>query len=155
MQENRKAFTFLLFTTPLWALSMVCINELAQHYPKIVDMLPGFRVWYDLYSGRYLVSDSYGFIYPLLFLALLTTIFLRNTKVPLVEFAVLSILVPFIVLFIATIIGTLTPPPSAYRDDEVVTFFAFYVMPVTSFISGVTFYYLLSRITSGVYKMSG
>jgi len=154
MQKNIKAFLFLFFTTPLLALSMIGMNELAQYYPKIVDMLPGFRVWYDSHLGRYLVGDSYGFIYPILFLALLTVIFLWKTRFSLGDFIVLSILVPLIVLFTVTIISIFTLPSHAYRDDGVVTFFAFYVMPVTSFISGVTFYYLLSRITSGVYKMS-
>ena len=132
MKEYIKTIFFLLFTSPLWALTIIEISALAQHYPDIIDALPLVRVEYDSLSGRYLLGGSYELVYPTILLSLLTLLFLWRVKPLVREFVAFALTVPVMTITVSMIIGTVPSSPSTYRA-------------VISYSIGAILYYLLSK----------
>lgn len=145
MKEHIKTASFLLFASSLWFLTIFGINELAQRYPRAVDALPLVTVRYDSILGRYLLLGDYEIVYPTLLLIVLTVLFLWKSKVPLQEFGALAIFVPWITLIAAVVISSLSGR-SGHRDDGVVLLFAFYILPVVSFLLGAGAYVLCQKL---------
>ncbi|MDK2984196.1 MAG: hypothetical protein PWP19_1674 [Thermococcaceae archaeon] len=92
MEKSTKAFLFLILATPLWALIAFGIEKLESMYGKTS-------------------SEILFFVYPTLIVALITTIFLWKLRISLLEFAVMAVIAPLIVviaLSVVTMIGGLS-----------------------------------------------
>ena len=148
MKEHVKTSFFLLFTSPLWALTIFGITGLAQRYPHAIDVLPLITVHYDPISGEYLLSGDYELVYPTLLLLVLTLIFLWKTKVSLQKFGALALLVPLITL-IGAVVLSLISDHSGYRDDGMVLLVGFYIMPVISFLLGMAVCVICQKLIRG------
>ncbi|QDA31802.1 hypothetical protein FH039_09610 [Thermococcus indicus] len=145
MKGYWKIVLFLLFASPLWSITILGIDKLAQYYPHAMDAIPLISVQYDPISGRYLVRGSYELVYPTLLLLVFTLIFLWKTKVSLKEFGILALVIPLITLVFAFVISSLSNH-SGYSDNSLVLIVGAYIMPVVSFLLGKTLYQALKRV---------
>jgi len=130
MEKSTKAFLFLTLATPLWALIAFGIEKLESMYGKTSP-------------------EILFFVYPTLIVALITTIFLWKLRISLLEFAVMAIIAPLIVviaLSVVTMIGGLRSGYYHSDNSGVFVFFLFYLFPVVSFLLGGFVYHTIARL---------
>ncbi|USS40176.1 hypothetical protein NF865_07525 [Thermococcus aggregans] len=133
MEKTTKAFLFLIFATPLWALIAMALEELESIYGKISPEI--------LY-----------FVYPTLAVALTTALFLWKMQISLSEFGILASISPLvasIALFAMIIIQDVRSNPHYSDDPGFFILLVFYVFPVLSFLLGAVFYYSIARLKEG------
>ena len=133
MERTTKAFIFLIFATPLWALIAMGLEGLESIYGKISPEV--------LY-----------FVYPTLAVALITVLFLWKMQISLPEFGILATLSPLVVsiaLFAMIIIQDIRSNPHYSDDPGFFILLVFYVFPVTSFLLGATIYHTITRLKGG------
>ena len=133
MERTIKAFIFLIFATPLWALIALGVEKLEGMYGKISPEI--------LY-----------FVYPTLAVALIAALFLWKVRLSLPEFAVLLAVAPLVVSIALSVVTTIQDIRSnSYHSDDpgFFIFFLFYLFPVVSFLLGATIYHTITRLKEG------
>ncbi|AEK72882.1 hypothetical protein GQS_04905 [Thermococcus sp. 4557] len=134
---------FILATMPLLVLMVGGFDYLAQRYPGLIDTLPGITLGFDPTSGGYIFIESWGrLFYPVIVVALLTTIFLKKTGLPEDSFMISSLVVPLLVILTALSVGVVFGGGCEYEFG----FFAAYLLFVLPYLLGALGHYLLSRL---------
>ncbi|CAD5243575.1 hypothetical protein [Thermococcus camini] len=134
---------FILATMLLLVLMVGGFDYLAQRYPGLIDMLPGITVESDPTSGGHIFLESWGrLFYPILVVALLTTIFLKKTGLPEDSFVISSLVIPLVVILTALAVVAVFGGNCEYEFG----FFAIYLLFVLPYLLGALGHYLLSRL---------